>query len=105
MFAVGLMSGTSLDGIDAALVEINGQGKNTKVKLIEFMTLSLPSDVKEEIKVACSEEKSSVDLICSLNFKLGYLFANAVKKVCEKASIDVEKLDFIASHGQTIYHL
>ena len=105
MFAVGLMSGTSLDGIDAALVEINGQGKNTKVNLIEFMTLSLPSDVKEEIKVACSEEKSSVDLICSLNFKLGYLFANAVKKVCEKASIDVEKLDFIASHGQTIYHL
>ena len=105
MFAVGLMSGTSLDGIDAALVEINGQGKNTKVNLIEFMTLSLPSDVKEEIKAACSEEKSSVDLICSLNFKLGYLFADATKKVCKKAGMDIEKLDFIASHGQTIYHL
>ena len=84
MYAVGLMSGTSLDGIDAALVEIDGQGKNTKVKLIEFMTLSLSSDVKEEIKMACSEEKSSVDLICSLNFKLGYLFADAANKVCEK---------------------
>lgn len=105
MFAVGLMSGTSLDGIDAALVEIYGQGKNTKVNLIEFITLSLPSDVKEEIKIACSEEKSSVDLICSLNFKLGYLFADATKKVCEKAGMNIEKLDFIASHGQTIYHL
>ncbi|MBC5625910.1 anhydro-N-acetylmuramic acid kinase [Clostridium sp. NSJ-49] len=105
MFAVGLMSGTSLDGIDVALVEIDGQGKNTKVNLIEFMTLSLPLDVKEEIKAACSEEKSSVDLICSLNFKLGYLFANATKKVCEKVGMDIEKLDFIASHGQTIYHL
>ncbi len=105
MYAVGLMSGTSLDGIDAALVEIDGQGKNTKVKLIEFMTLSLPSDVKEEIKIACSEEKSSVDLICSLNFKLGYLFADAANKVCEKAGMNIEELDFIASHGQTIYHL
>lgn len=105
MFAVGLMSGTSLDGIDAALVKIDGQGKKTKVNLIEFITLSLPSDVKEEIKAACCEERSSVDLICSLNFKLGYLFADAVKKVCEKASMNIEKLDFIASHGQTIYHL
>lgn len=105
MFAVGLMSGTSLDGIDAALVKINGVGKNTNVELIDFLTLSLPSDVKEEIKIACSEDKSSVDLICSLNFKLGKLFAEATKNVCIKAGFDIEKLDFIASHGQTIYHL
>lgn len=105
MYAVGLMSGTSLDGIDAALVEIDNFGKKTKIKLIEFITISIPLDVKDEIKRACSEEQSSVDLICSLNFKLGYLFAEATKNVCNKAGITLENLDFIASHGQTIYHL
>lgn len=105
MYAVGLMSGTSLDGIDAALVKINGVGKNTKLELIKFITISIPSDIKDEIKKACSEQDSSVDLICSLNFKLGYLFAEATKKVCDNADIDLERLEFIASHGQTIYHL
>ncbi|WP_343009061.1 anhydro-N-acetylmuramic acid kinase AnmK [Clostridium celatum] len=105
MYAVGLMSGTSLDGIDAALVEIDNFGKKTKIKLIEFITTSIPLNVKDEIKRACSEEQSSVDLICSLNFKLGYLFAEATKNVCNKAGITLENLDFIASHGQTIYHL
>ncbi|WP_195986873.1 anhydro-N-acetylmuramic acid kinase AnmK [Clostridium sp. D53t1_180928_C8] len=105
MYAVGLMSGTSLDGIDAALVKINGVGKNTKLELIKFITISIPSDIKDEIKKACSEQDSSVDLICSLNFKLGYLFAEATKKVCDNAHIDLERLAFIASHGQTIYHL
>lgn len=105
MYVVGLMSGTSLDGIDAALVEIDNFGKKTKIKLIEFITTSIPLDVKDEIKRACSEEQSSVDLICSLNFKLGYLFAEATKNVCNKAGITLENLDFIASHGQTIYHL
>lgn len=105
MFSVGLMSGTSLDGIDAALVEIQGHGKDTKVNLIGFETLSIPDNIKKEIKKACLEGESSVDLICSLNFKMGYLFANAVKKVCEYNNFPLEKLDYIASHGQTIYHI
>lgn len=105
MYSVGLMSGTSLDGIDAALVEINGNGRDTKVKLIEFITLDIPQDIKEEIKKCCVEDSSSVDLICSLNFKIGYLFSDAVKEVCKKAGFKMDDLDFIASHGQTIYHI
>ncbi|MEG2291200.1 MAG: anhydro-N-acetylmuramic acid kinase AnmK [Clostridium sp.] len=105
MYSVGLMSGTSLDGIDAALVEVTGCGMDTKINLIEFITLDIPKDIKEEIKKACDEEDSSVSLICSLNFKLGYLFAEAVKAVCKKANFSLDKLDFIASHGQTIYHI
>lgn len=105
MLAVGLMSGTSLDGIDAALVEIKGSGINTKVNLLEFETFKIPTEIKNEIKKACLEDKSSVDLICSLNFKLGNLFADSVIDILNKANIDIEQLDYIASHGQTIYHI
>lgn len=105
MYSVGLMSGTSLDGIDAVLAQITGSGLNTKIKQIEFITLEIPEDVKKEIRDCCVEEKSSVDLICSLNFKIGYLFSKAVKEVCKKADFNIENLDFIASHGQTIFHI
>ncbi|MGH4139127.1 anhydro-N-acetylmuramic acid kinase AnmK [Clostridium sp.] len=105
MFAVGLMSGTSLDGIDAALVQINGNYTGTVINLIGYVNMKMPEDIKDEIKVACSIEDSSSILICSLNFKLGYLFSDAVKAVCKKYDFPMERLDFIASHGQTIFHI
>jgi len=104
-YAVGLMSGTSLDGIDGALVELEGFGENTKVKLIEFVNEEIPEEVKNEIRQCCTMDKSSSALICSLNYKLGYLFADAVKKVCKKADFDINNLDFVGSHGQTIFHI
>lgn len=104
-YAVGLMSGTSLDGIDAALVKIIGTGEETKVELIDFVNIEMSNEIRNEIKKCCSNENSNVELICSLNFKLGYLFADAVKRVCEKANFDISNLDFIGSHGQTIYHI
>lgn len=104
MLAVGLMSGTSLDGIDAALCEITGHGKDTSLKLLAFVTYPLKSELVEKIKLACFKESSSVDLICSLNFELGYAFSEAVSAVLEKAGKTSRDLDFIASHGQTIYH-
>ncbi|PRR81787.1 Anhydro-N-acetylmuramic acid kinase [Clostridium vincentii] len=99
------MSGTSLDGVDAALVDIEGSEFETKVKLVKFNTYEMPKEIKAEIKRACSVEESSVELICSLNFKLGYLFSKAVQHICEEAKVSVEKIDFVASHGQTIYHI
>jgi anhydro-N-acetylmuramic acid kinase len=104
-YAVGLMSGTSLDGIDAALVKIKGSGENTEVELIEFVNLDMPDYIKKEIKRCCGVEESNVELICSLNFKLGYIFADAVKEVCKRANFPIHKLDFIGSHGQTVYHI
>lgn len=105
MYAVGLMSGTSLDGIDAVLCEIEGSGISTSIKQIAFLTYPLSDAVKEEIRICCANEKARVDMVCSLNFKIGELFAQAVKEVCKKASIEVSELSYIASHGQTIYHL
>lgn len=104
-YGVGLMSGTSLDGIDGALVKIVGSGTDTKVELIHFINESLPEDIKEEIKNCCSINKSNVEAICSLNFKLGYLFSDTVKKLCKEANFSYHNLDFIGSHGQTIYHI
>lgn len=104
-FAVGLMSGTSLDGIDAALVKIEGCGEDTKVELLEFINIDMEDDIKKEIKKCCDINNSNVELICSLNFKLGYVFADAVKKVCQKADFSLNRLDFIGSHGQTVFHI
>ncbi|HFJ9377430.1 TPA: anhydro-N-acetylmuramic acid kinase AnmK [Bacillus paranthracis] len=104
MYIAGVMSGTSLDGIDVALVRIEGSGVDSKVKLIHFTTVPFCNDIQSEIQQALSIENSNVQLICSLNFKLGLCFANAVKEVCKEANFSLEQLDLIGSHGQTIYH-
>ena len=104
MYGIGLMSGTSLDGIDAALCEITGHGKDTKVRLVEFITHPMSARLIERIRAACFKETSSVDLICSLNFEIGYAFSDAVSALLQKANMTSDQIDFIASHGQTIYH-
>lgn len=104
-YVVGVMSGTSLDGIDVALVKIDGYGQNSKVRLIKYIKEDMPKDVKKEIMNCCDINKSNVRDICSLNFKLGYIFADAIKKLCKKIDFPIEKVDLIGCHGQTIYHL
>ncbi|MGG1139756.1 anhydro-N-acetylmuramic acid kinase AnmK [Bacillus mycoides] len=104
MYIAGIMSGTSLDGIDVALVHIEGNGVDSKVELIHFTTVPFCKDIKNEILQALSIDTSNVQLICSLNFKLGLCFANAVKEVCKQADLSLKQLDLIGSHGQTIYH-
>ena len=105
MLAVGLMSGTSLDGVDTVLCEISGQDESTKVKQLYFKTYDIPESLRTKIRKCCSRELIPVDLICSLNFELGYLFADAVKSLCKDANVKLEDLSFIASHGQTIFHI
>lgn len=104
MLAVGLMSGTSLDGIDAVLCEIHGSQETTTVKQLSFMTMPLPLEIKEKIKQCCSNQ-ADIAQVCSLNFELGELFAKAAQAVCESYGIQTSQLDYIASHGQTIYHI
>lgn len=104
MLAVGLMSGTSLDGIDAVLCDICGSGNTTRIKQLEFTTLPLPSEIKGKIKRCCNNQ-ATVAQVCSLNFELGELFAKAVQSVCKQYGVKTTQLGFIASHGQTIYHI
>ncbi|WP_068449308.1 anhydro-N-acetylmuramic acid kinase AnmK [Caviibacter abscessus] len=105
MYAIGLMTGTSLDGLDVALCDIKGSFLDTKVKLIDFICLDIKDELRNKIKNACSEEKSNNKLICSLDFELGYFYLEGVKKIIKKNNLKYSDIAFVASHGQTIYHL
>lgn len=102
--AIGLMSGTSLDGIDAALVELQGYGEHTRYRLIQFWVEPFSSGIKEKISQAIDPKRSNIQIISELNFDLGFEFARAAQKVCKQAQIDLCEVSFIASHGQTVYH-
>ncbi len=102
--AIGLMSGTSADGVDAALIKISENGLRTKIQLIEFETFPYPAEIQEMVLAASSPEKGTIDLICHLNFRLGDIFARAALSILEKTNISNNEVDFIGSHGQTIRH-
>ncbi len=102
---IGLMSGTSADGVDAALVEICGHGLSTKVNLIAFDSFPFDSELRARIFKLFDPETSRVDEICQMNFLLGEKFAEAALLVAEKACIPIDAVDLIGCHGQTIYHL
>ena len=99
------MSGTSVDGIDAAVVEITGHGLETTVNLIAFETFPFPPDVPQRILALCQPDTSRVDDICEMNFYIGHLFAEAVKYILQKNGLSTSDIDLIGSHGQTIHHL
>ena len=103
--AIGLMSGTSADGIDACLIEIEGNYTDTKIKLIDFITLNYTSKEKERILKLCDVNTSTVSEICYMNKYLGDKMGQAALKVCKKADINIKNVDYISSHGQTIYHM
>ena len=102
---IGLMSGTSVDGIDAAIVEIIGHGLETEVDLIAFETFPFPTGVPQRILALCQPDTGSVDNICEMNFYIGHLFAEAAKHVIQKSGMSTNDIDLIGSHGQTIHHL
>lgn len=101
---VGLMSGTSVDGIDAALVHIGGEAEHPDVRLLAFENTSYPSGVREKLFQQFNLETSTVKQIGYLNFLLGELYSCAALSVIDKSSIKRESVDLIASHGQTIWH-
>ena len=98
---VGMMSGTSVDGIDAALVEIS---QSTCVKLLAFENKPFPPAVREKIFSLFRPEAATVDRVGYMNFLLGELYAEAALSVIAKAGFRPEEIDLIGSHGQTIWH-
>ncbi|OHB43367.1 MAG: anhydro-N-acetylmuramic acid kinase [Planctomycetes bacterium GWB2_41_19] len=102
---IGLMSGTSIDGIDACLVEISGNGLHTRINVLAFETYPYNDTTRTAILDTCNPETGTVNKVCQLNFHLGKLFANAAKSITNKAQIAIQDIDLIGSHGQTVYHI
>ncbi|MBI4537485.1 MAG: anhydro-N-acetylmuramic acid kinase [candidate division NC10 bacterium] len=102
MKIIGLMSGTSADGVDAALVEILPSPDRPAVRLLAFATFPYPGGLRERI-LALAAGGSSAE-VCHLNAYLGELFADAARGVARSAGTPLEAVDLIGSHGQTIYH-
>ncbi|MCY3021588.1 MAG: anhydro-N-acetylmuramic acid kinase [Planctomycetota bacterium] len=103
---VGLMSGTSADGVDAALCELSGEGRGgLKVKLLAEHTQPYPDSIRERILRACEPQGGSAAELCELNFLIGEAFACAANAVLDAAHATREDVDLIGSHGQTISHI
>jgi len=104
-YVIGLMSGTSVDGIDAALVKITGNYKNTQVEEIAFKNFPFPGKLRERVFRIFQPESSSSRDMCHVNFLLGEVFAQAAIDLASMSKIPLENIDLIGSHGQTIYHM
>ncbi|MFC0302127.1 anhydro-N-acetylmuramic acid kinase [Virgibacillus soli] len=103
-YAVGLMSGTSLDGIDAAVVKITETEEKPNIQLVHFLSSSYSQKMKEEILALCDPQKAKVEDISTMNMLLGEMFAEAALKAIHDAKLLPEDILFISSHGQTIFH-
>ena len=101
---VGLMAGTSLDGVDAALVRVTGPATAPRVRLLEFVSVPYPTVARHRVLRAAAGQPVSAREISQLNFLLGELFADAALEVCRIARIAPARLAGIGSHGQTIFH-
>lgn len=99
-YIVGMMSGTSCDGVDAALVRVKRHGSKTRVKLIAFKTLAYAPPLRARLLA----EKMDAREVSSLSFELGDIFAQAAVSMQEAAAENDCKVDLIASHGHTIAH-
>lgn len=98
---ISLMSGTSIDSVDALLVKIFD---DLSFEIIDDYSLDYPSRVRDMLFKAVNNE-CSVSEVCSLNFFVGEFFADAVNKLLDKSGMKKEQVDFISSHGQTVFHI
>ena len=100
VYSIGLMSGTSLDGIDVCLAS----HQNNHHELIQFRSYAYNDEVKQKILTASKLDSSNVQLICSLNKELGIAYVDAINQFLKDTNTNIDDIAFIANHGQTIWH-
>jgi anhydro-N-acetylmuramic acid kinase len=101
---IGLMSGTSMDGLDVALCAISGSGPETQVKIEHFTTVDYTDDIKAEIRQVFAKTTIDFQILTLLNSWIGTLHADMILACLRKWHVPVETVDLIASHGQTVMH-
>ena len=102
---IGLMSGTSADGIDAAAVRLWESDDGLSQEVLGFETIAYPAGLREQIMAVSDPETSRIDELARLHFELGELFSRAAIAVAGSAGLSMVGIDLIGSHGQTVHHL
>ncbi len=102
MIVAGVMSGTSADGIDVAIVRLRGLGSYLHFDLLGHHHVEYPKPVRQAVLAAMNAEKTSVAELARLNFRLGDFYGEAVEQAQKR--IRAPRLDLVGCHGQTIYH-
>jgi anhydro-N-acetylmuramic acid kinase len=101
---IGLMSGTSLDGLDIALCRFSGHGMVTKFELLNFTTTPYQSDFKAEVQQLFAKKNVDLEKLCLMNAYIGSFHAQLILDALKEWNVAPADVDLIASHGQTIYH-
>jgi anhydro-N-acetylmuramic acid kinase len=101
---IGLMSGTSLDGLDVAMCKISGSGIHTKVELMEFATVPYSEKERQHILQVFAKKEVDFPYLCALNAWVGDLQTGMILGCLEKWGLCPDSVDLIASHGQTVMH-
>jgi len=101
---IGLMSGTSLDGLDIAVCRISGYGLSTQVKLEYFETVAYDDGFRKNVKTVFAQQQVSLEQLCVLHPWIAVQHARFINDTLQRAGIAAASIDLIASHGQTIYH-
>lgn len=101
---LGLMSGTSLDGLDLALCNIRGAGKETTLSVLRFHTCRYPDSIKQEIRAVFANKLVDLEKLTLLNGRIAEYHASLVLQTLNSWNMEPSDVDVLASHGQTIYH-
>jgi anhydro-N-acetylmuramic acid kinase len=104
MIVLGLMSGTSADGIEVALTRISGAPPRLNAKLLNHTSINFPPALRKEILRVAEQQRISAGELSQLDFRLGEVFAEAALTACRRFRIAPRKIALIGSHGQTIFH-
>jgi anhydro-N-acetylmuramic acid kinase len=101
---IGLMSGTSFDGLDIALCAFTGSGPGTSLRVEHFVTRSYTPGFKEELKSVFAKQQANLEKITLLNAQIGIHYAQLINQCLDEWEIKAQDIDLIASHGQSIFH-
>ena len=102
---LGLISGTSADGVTAVIADFTGTGVKTTIDIGGYRTYPYPGALREEVFSLFDPRTSTVDRVCHMNFVLGEFFADCALRLISEEGLSPGEVDLIGSHGQTIYHI